>query len=329
MLPINRVLLIIDQASERGIASMSDSAAALDLLATGLLSQRIAGAWVVSDLQQREPEQARRCLMTAVADVRALGRPFDRIWHLGDAVEGEDCEHLERMAAMQVEAFASFGVPLLFVPGNHDFDWYRSGGQDAVFRRAVLQMPGWRTTAQLDDVLITDTLATHRIFAFADHADPAGRWWAREGSPAGAIEHYPHHDATYASITMALRNDPRPVITLSHYAFPGGTRPAGFLARLLPLPTQVRLHLHGHAHIGDRVWGGKDALRRIAGIDDHDALQVNVASLEDRRGSSIRSAFLDILADGSLAVLFRDHSARRWTDMVCTGPQPIVATVPG
>jgi len=305
---------------------MSLTESGLATLATSVLAQRRAGAWVISDLQQRDPAQAERCLMTAIADVQALGRPFERIWYLGDAVEGDDPVRLEAMAAMQITALSAFAVPLLFVPGNHDFDWYRNGGRDAVFRRFVLEQPGWLTTAGLDQMLITDTFGGYRVFAFADHADPDGRWSAREGCPVGSdTSCYPYDEATYAALRAALAAEDTPVITLCHYAFPGGTRPAAMLRRLLPLPPQVRLHLHGHAHIGDQVWGGKDALRRIAGIDEHESIQVNVASLEDRRGSAVRSAFLDILQDGSLVVLFRDHTARRWTHVVCVDAPPVMA----
>src|SRR5690242_6628006 len=60
--------------------------------------------WVISDLQQSIPTEARRCLTTAVEDFRSLDLlPIDQIWYLGDAVEGANLQHLEEMSAMQVD----------------------------------------------------------------------------------------------------------------------------------------------------------------------------------------------------------------------------------
>jgi hypothetical protein len=83
---------------------------------------------------------------------------------------------------------------------------------------------------------------------------------------------------------------------------------------MLPLPENVRLHLYGHAHIGDATWAGKNLYRKIAAVDDHSIIQCDVASLEDGRGSATRSMVLEIYRDGSLGLFFRNHSTRRWEE---------------
>src|SRR5437762_1995727 len=87
-------------------------------------------AWVISDLQQAMPANARRCLTAAVEDFRSLRLPIEQIWYLGDALEEANLAHLEEMAAMQVEMLGSFGAPLKYVLGNHDFDYLRRTGDN-------------------------------------------------------------------------------------------------------------------------------------------------------------------------------------------------------
>jgi hypothetical protein len=110
--------------------------------------------WVISDLQQSVPAEAERCLGRAVQDFRSLDLPPEQIWYLGDAVEGANLAHLEQMAAMQVDVLSSFGVPLRYVLGNHDFDFLRhdrgASGRTAIFREAVLKVPTWRTTESIE-----------------------------------------------------------------------------------------------------------------------------------------------------------------------------------
>jgi hypothetical protein len=80
------------------------------------------------------------------------------------------------------------------------------------------------------------------------------------------------------------------------------------------LPNSVVLHFHGHAHIGDEKFVGSKRFRKITWMDDHDIPQIDVASLDNRRGSQVRSAFLELYKDGSYGVLFRNHETRHWRD---------------
>jgi hypothetical protein len=282
-----------------------------------LQSQVLHRVWVFSDLQQSVPAEARRCLTTAVEDFRGLALPVEQIWYLGDAVEGTRLDHLEEMAAMQVEALSAFGAPVRYVLGNHDFDFLTrdkgASGRTAIFRDAVQKTPGWRTTESIESFYFIDRIGDFTLCFLSDHADPRGRWISTHGTVHGDQRLYPHNAQAYQRVRDELAAA-GPVIICSHYAFAGGNRPSELHNLMLPLPANVRLHLYGHAHIGDAVWAGKDLYRKIAAVDDHPIIQCDIASLEDGRGSAIRSMVLEIYKDRSLGLFFRNHSTRRWEE---------------
>lgn len=274
--------------------------------------------WVFSDLQQSLPAEARRCLTQAIEDFRSLDLPIEQMWYLGDAVEGHNLDHLEEMAAMQVEALSAFNVPLKYVLGNHDFDLLThdrgAAGRGAIFRDAVLRVPTWRTTDSLESFHFIDRIGPFTVLFLSDHADPTARWISTHGAVQGDKRLYPHSAAAYERLRDQIAAVDGPVITCSHYAFAGGNRPSPLHNLMLPLPPNIRLHLYGHAHIGDAAWAGKDLWRKIACVDDHPIVQCDIASLEDGRGSAIRSAVLEIYQDQSLGLFFRNHSTRRWEE---------------
>ena len=276
--------------------------------------------WVISDLQQSQPTEARRCLSAAIEDFESLELPAEQIWYLGDAVEGNRLELLEEMSAMQVEKLARLGAPVRYVLGNHDFDHLRDdhfqSGRHAIFRDAVVKTPGWKTTAAIDECYYFDKVGPFTVLFLSDHADPAGRWYTTHGEVRGDPAGYPHAPAEYRALRDQIAKIEGPVITCSHYAFAGGNRPSALMDQMLPLPGNIRLHLYAHAHIGDAAWAGKDLYRKIACVDDHPIVQADIASLEDGRGSAIRSAVLEIYEDDSLGLYFRNHSTRRWEDLL-------------
>lgn len=259
-------------------------------------------------------------MTTAVKDFRSLDLPPEQIWYLGDAVEGVRLELLEEMAALQVEKLSAFGVPLRYVLGNHDFDHLMHdrgmSRRTAVFRDAVRGVAGWRTTASVESFNFIDRIGEYTVLFMSDHADPCGRWISTHGKVHGDASLYPHGPEAYRKLRDEIAAVPGPVITCSHYAFAGGNRPSALHDQMLPLPGNVRLHLYGHAHIGDAAWAGKDLYRKIAAIDDHPIVQCDIASLEDGRGSAIRSAVLEIYNEGSgsIGIYFRNHTTRRWEE---------------
>ncbi|MGI6371786.1 MAG: hypothetical protein ACOX1R_01120 [Caldicoprobacterales bacterium] len=87
------------------------------------------------------------------------------------------------------------------------------------------------------------------------------------------------------------------------------------LERLLPLPDNVKTHFYGHAHIGDKVWVGKDCYRKISYVDDHNIPQIDVASFENIRGNAVRSVFFEIYQKGGYGILFRNHTLAKWEEV--------------
>jgi hypothetical protein len=290
----------------------------INTLLQSLRPQVLHRVWVISDLQQSVPTEARRCLTAAVDDFRSLDLPIDQIWYLGDAVEGAHLAHLEEMAAMQIEKLGAFRVPLKYVLGNHDFDFLRQqtapADAKAIFRDAVGSVPGWRTTDSIESFYFFDKLGDFTIAFFSDHADIKGRWVSTHGVIHGEKGLYPYHGVQYQAVRDQIAAVPGPVITCSHYAFAGGNRPSALHDLMFRLPSNIKLHLYAHAHIGDATWAGKDLYRKIACIDNHPIVQCDIASLEDTRGSATRSAVLEIYRDHSLGLFFRNHSSGRWEE---------------
>ena len=58
-------------------------------------------AWVFSDLQQSNLENARQCIDICMEDYHRLGCPAEQIWCLGDAVQGTDLAQLHEMTKLQ------------------------------------------------------------------------------------------------------------------------------------------------------------------------------------------------------------------------------------
>lgn len=276
--------------------------------------------WVMSDLQQSLPAEARRGMTRAMEDFASLSLPVEQVWYLGDAVEGTKLEFLEEMAAMQVEKLSALKVPVKYVLGNHDFDHLmRHRGQNdrtAIFRDAVRKVPEWRTTDSIESFYFFDRLGEYTVLFMSDHADPAGRWISTHGKVHGNASLYPYSRADYERLRDEVAKVNGPVITCSHYSFAGGNRSSDLHDQMFPLPGNILLHLYGHAHMGDGDWAGKDLWRKISGMDNHPIMQCDIASLEDGRGSAIRSAILQIQKDGSLALFFRNHTLGTWEEMV-------------
>jgi len=274
--------------------------------------------WVFSDLQQTEPADALRCLTAAVGDFRDLRLPCDQMWYLGDAVQGADLERVREMCRMQTDLLVPLGIPLRYVVGNHDLDHLRAQEPPCIpvvpFRETVGAISNWKSTEALGSFFFLDDLGEFLIVFLPDHVAPDGTWHTTNGAVRGDTEAYPYGDEDWRELRERIEAAGRPVITVSHYAFRGGNRPSALLDGLLPIPANVKVHFYGHAHIGDAVFVGEDRFRKISWTCDHNLPQIDVASLEDRRGNEIRSVFLEIYDDRSLGIYFRDHGSGRWAE---------------
>lgn len=274
--------------------------------------------WILSDLQQANPDYARECLHISMADYENLGQPADMIWYLGDSVEGNNRDHLLKMCDMQEKAFTKTGLPLCYTLGNHDFDYCRSEEHKAQpvflpFYEMVKAHEGWHTTSHYTEPCFKVPVGDFMVYFFSDHIAEDKSWVVTHGKVHGDAARYPHKE-TFQKIRREMEKEKCPVITASHYSYQGGNRASEHLSKLLPLPANMKIHFYGHAHIGDYDWAKENAYRRIACVDWHDIPQINVSSFEHIRGQACRSVFLHIYEDHSFGIFFRNHDAQAFSE---------------
>lgn len=296
----------------------------IPLILQALHSSVVHRVWIVSDLQQSDPVRSRVCLTTAVRDFRRLGLACEQIWYLGDAVEGAQLEKVQAMARMHVELLQPLSIPLRYVLGNHDFDILRNNrevdpGDAFPFYQAVQSVEGWKSVPDLLNFYFTDTLGPYSIVFLTDHCSPQGYWHTTNGEVRGSKGSYPYRESDYKRLAREIETSGKPTILAGHYAFAGGNRPSALQNQMLPLPANVRIHFHGHAHIGDSKWAGKDCYRKISSTENQPLPQINVSSLENGRGDHIRSVIFEIYEDESMGVYFRNHDRGAWADMCLIG----------
>lgn len=271
--------------------------------------------WLISDLQQSIPENATACMTAGVEDFRTLNLKCDGICYLGDAVEGSRIEFLHEMTSMQIEKLGSLNTPVYYAMGNHDMDYLRSTGEPhQPFYETVRELNAWHTQPTAQDMYFTKDWGEFVTVFFGAHAAEDASWHTTNGTVRGDAEKYPYYDKAEELRAMLASFD-KPVFTLCHYGFPGANRGNELFGRILPLPDNVRMHIYGHAHIGDGMWAGKDLYRKVACVDNQQIPQVNIASLENRRGSAVRSAIFEYYDDGTVGIYFRNHTEHRWDEM--------------
>ncbi|MEJ6951895.1 metallophosphoesterase [Natronospora cellulosivora (SeqCode)] len=276
-------------------------------------------AWIISDLQQSIPDKARDSLTKAVEDYKSLEMNCDQIWYLGDATEGDRLDFLEEMCEMHLELLTPLNIPLRYVMGNHEFDYSRNKqkrGEKVIvpFYNTVKKVADWRTIDNLSSFYFLEEFGDFQILFLSDHCSETGEWYTTHGEIHGDKDKYPYSKESFQSLSEKIEKTGKLTISVSHYAFAGGNRPSEILNQLLPLAENHFLHFYGHAHIGDGVWAKENLYRKISWVDNQDIRQFNVSSLENNRGSSIRSVFLEIYKDNSIGVFFRDHQQRKWSE---------------
>ena len=231
----------------------------------GLLRPARRRLWVISDLQQRDPANARRCMHAGVEDFLSLRLPVDAVCYLGDTTEGTDPAHLREMADMQVEALARVDAPVWYAMGNHEFDFHRWGGElgrvTIPMRERVLRERQWHTTPSVRDWLLVADFGDVALALFSDHAAPDGSWFCVHGGASDGENRIDYPDPGAADrARAAIAALGKPVFTMSHYAFPGGNRASELMGRLRPLPPNVVAHLYGPDFGRGRL--RRDAVRR-------------------------------------------------------------------
>ncbi|MGI6609951.1 MAG: metallophosphoesterase [Limnochordia bacterium] len=270
--------------------------------------------WISSDLQLEDPEVARSVLMQAIDDVQQLNLPLVGAWCLGDVLVGSKLPALEETAKAVVGLYEQLGVPMRYVMGNHEKDYCRIRGEGRFpFHEQVRDRAGWVTTSSPRDFYFSEPWCGHQVFFFSDQADPSGEWIATHHKrPEQWPEGYPNRQELWQAVRREMAASSLPVISVCHYAFPGGQRPSSVLEQLLPLPDTVRCHLYGHAHIGDLVWNKACPWERQHCVAGHDIMQYNISALESLRSPGSHSAFLEFRPTGALQLRIRCHLERRW-----------------
>jgi len=277
--------------------------------------------WVFSDLQQGIFENMKRCLDLSMDDYERLGKPAEAIWYLGDAVEGVDPNNITRMIAEQERAFETLNIPITYVNGNHDFDFVRTALEKGEtpklyipFYDCVKTHKDWHASESVDMPCFTQQFHDFKLFCFQDHVAKDFKWLSTHGQVRMGKEYYPYNAEYFAGIRKEMAEYDGPIITIGHTAFPGGNR--GYEIELLnmiqPLPSNVRLHLYGHSHIGEYKWPRERVFSQISWIDWQDIPQIDVASFENIRGCYCHSVILQIYEDNSLGVFFRNHDKHRF-----------------
>ncbi|MET0263598.1 MAG: metallophosphoesterase [Rariglobus sp.] len=289
-----------------------------DLKAAPRLPARGSSAriWVISDIQQSAPSDALATLSAAVDDILATGLELDGVWCLGDALRGAEEPALEEVADIFIRQLARLNLPVCYLLGNHDVDLKRVSDVDRhpLWERARAE-PNWHVAERLDDFFFARRIGNCLAVFMGDHAHSGGEWFTTHGGVSGrARERYPHDEASYARLSQALADFGGPVILASHYALPGGQKPSALMTRLLPLPANVKLFMHGHAHIGDLVWNKDNPWQRNNPVEGQPMRQFNVSALETVRSPGSHSAVVEIGADGPESLRIRCHQRREWLE---------------
>lgn len=271
--------------------------------------------WIHSDLQLSRPDQAEETLNRAVEDLLDLRQPLDEIWCLGDALCGTNLVELEKIADINQRHLARLGVPVSYVMGNHEIDLKNFGKLHRYpLHEAARRNPMWHV-ADLESPFLIKYCAEYMMVMMGDHAAHDGSWWVSQGGVHGEVEHYPYLPDAYQNLRQCIEDHDGPVILASHYALPGGQRPSDLLAHLLPLPSNVRLHLHGHAHIGDLVWNKERPWQRKNPIDGTTSQhQYNISALESDRSPGSHSALLSFGSEQPMTLRIRCHLSYQWEE---------------
>lgn len=292
-----------------------------DLIYEECKKRAVKTVWVISDLQQGLYDNMKRCLDLCMEDYESLNRPADAIWYLGDAIEGIDPSNIERMVKEQESAFTSLKVPLTYVCGNHDFDFVCKTMQEGKhsplyvpFYEMVKSHKDWHCSKSPSDPYFTEDFHNFKLFCFQDHVSENLDWLSTHNMIRQGRENYPYDDSYFEGIRKEMTETVKKIITIGHTSFPGGNRDfeAEITSKLLPLPINVRLHLYGHAHLGEYLWPREKVYSQISTVNWQDIPQIDVASFENIRGSYCHSVILHIYEDDSFGIFFRNHDKGRF-----------------
>lgn len=269
--------------------------------------------WIFSDLQFAQTKNNETALVAAVDDMCETGLPLDSVWLLGDIAYGVDAKKLERAAQIIPRQLERLGCPVYYVMGNHEMDFLRVTGQVSFPLHAqALVNPQWHV-AEIDSFYFTEIFGNTLVVFMGDHAAKDGSWFVSHGG-VPKINSYPYSLEDYETLRRKISAYEGPVVVASHYALSGNQRPSPLLHYLLPLPKNVRAHLHGHAHIGDLVWNKENPWLRKNHIEGSNYHQFNISALEPERSPGSHSAILTLGTDGPIRLRIRCSKKKQWIE---------------
>lgn len=270
--------------------------------------------WIFSDLQFGQDGSDGGTLARAVDDILGEGIKLDSAWLLGDIAYGPNPEIMHRAAEEIPAQMERLGVAVYYVMGNHEMDHLRGEGRVLFPLHAQARAnPRWHAAA-VDEFYFTENFGGTLVVFMGDHAAKDGSWLVSHGGPSDAGV-YPHTAGAYAALRKKIIEHGGPVVTASHYALDGGgQRPSELLDALLPLPANVTLHVHGHAHIGDTIWNKGNPWRRNNPIRDSAVRQINISAMEEERSPGSHSAVLTLGPQGPERLRIRCSGEKRWVE---------------
>jgi len=191
--------------------------------------------WLISDLQQGSPKYAEKYFTAAMRDFHEVGTEIDGICYLGDAAEGINMDDLKIMIDMQIAGLESLNVPIYYVMGNHELDYYRWCRQQKIrpfipYYEAVRGRKLWHVIPDQETFWFAQEMPEFTMLFFSDHAAKDGSWCATHQGfpPEPEYSLYPHKKEAWQAVRDRFAKTGKPVFTFAHCAFPGGNRPSQF-----------------------------------------------------------------------------------------------------
>jgi len=287
--------------------------------------------WIVSDIQMRDSTLVRDLFRSALRDWHEQNLTPQEVWLLGDSVCGRPLSVQEEMAQTIMDALSPLSCPVAYVLGNHEMDLLRSEGTSRFpLRELALARPDWRVPPGIEDFYFLHHVGQTLVVFLSDHAARDGSWMSSHGQITDPQAGYPDPEPALAALREAMARHPGPIVIAAHYALPGGQRPNQFQARLFPLPDSVRLHLYGHAHIGDLVYNRINPWQRQHAVEGHAFPQFNISAFENQRTPGCHTALLEFSPAEPVRLRVRCHLAKSWIlDHACRLSGPAHGACPG
>lgn len=275
--------------------------------------------WVMADIQQFSVEETAQLMEIVKADFPLMKTNPEWIWFLGDATQKKDNSAiLGDITATFCRYLDEYKIPVCAVNGNHDMDYAKEWSHETrhFLWEEVQKHPTWKTIEKTSDLYFTLPLDDEWVvYFFSDCMADDHAWWTSHGYINGDKLQCPYNNPEYFQVLRAkMASESRKIITASHYSFMGGNRQAPLMSKMMPLPSQVKMHFYGHAHISELSVCYESAYKRMAWADWHDIPMYDCASISNRSDAYSRTCIVHLYEDGSAGVFWRNHDQHRFEE---------------